>query len=100
MPKITKNVMGIDVTLDPRILEDWDVLNDLMSLIVDEDDSEITPQRSKEMMVGINRLIGSLYGDDFAKIKNDLRKANGGFLTITIISEFINSTFDAFSKNS
>lgn len=99
MSAITRQVKGMDITLDPRVLEDWDVLNDLMSLIVDEGE-EITPQQTKDMVKSINRLTELLYGESFEKIKKRLRKANGGFLTTTTITEFINETFDVFSKNS
>lgn len=98
MAAITKQVKGIDVTIDPRILEDWDVIHDLMGLVVD-DKEELTPAQSKQMIESMDRLTKALYGEQFSKIKKRLRKANGGFLTTTLISEFINETFEMFQKN-
>lgn len=97
----TKQVKGLDVTLDPSILEDWDVMNDIMNLVNDDPDKELTVAESKEMLQAANRLIDTIYGKDFERIKKKLRTANGGKLPLSLVMEFINDTFVAFQqKNS
>lgn len=101
MPKETKPVMGIEITLDPETLQDWDVVNDLMILTSDEDEdpSESSIQETKAKLAAINRIADTLYGKNFAKYKTKLRSANGGKLTVELVMNFINETFEAFQKN-
>lgn len=99
MSKVTKSIKGMDVTLDPDILEDFDVISDLMATVID-DEKNPTPEESKESLEALIRLTNTLYGDEFPNIKKCLRKANGGKLPMSLIGEFISETFEAFSKNS
>lgn len=101
MAQITKQIKGIDIKLDPDILEDWDVLNDLMTLVPDDEGVDPDPKESREMLMAVNRLANTLYGKNFENIKKKLRTANGGKLPFTLVTEFINDTFVAFqAKNS
>lgn len=98
MSEVTKQVMGIDVTLDPAVLEDWDVMCSLTALIPD-DSGEMTTEQLKDSVEALKSLAETLYGGRFETIKKRLRKAHGGKLSITTVSEFIGETFEAFQKN-
>lgn len=99
MAKETKKVLGIEVTLDPDILQDWDVVNDIVSVMNDDDGQERSSKELKEMFGTLNRLIKVLYGDEFENIKATLRDKHNGNLPFEIVSQFIGETFNAFAKN-
>lgn len=100
MAKETKAVRGIEVTLDPDVLQDWDVVNDLMALTPGEDaDDEKSIEETKAMFEAMNRIADTLYGKDFDRYKRKLRSANGGKLPVDLVVGFINDTFEAFQKN-
>lgn len=99
MAEVTKKIKGMEITLDPDILEDFDVMSNLMSIVPSENENP-TPEESKRSMEALMNLTNTLYGKDFEKIKTRLRKANGGKLPVSLIGEFISETFEAFAKNS
>lgn len=97
MSELTKQVQGMEITLDPRVLEDWDIVCALTSLL--NADDEMDTDDVKDSIESIQLLTERLYGKQFDKIKKRLRKAHGGYLPISAVADFIGETFEVFQKN-
>lgn len=99
MANITKQIKGIDVTLDPEVLQDYEVLM-LLTKTVSDPGKELTPEESIESMKAMDEIAHIIYGKKFDGIKKKLRTANGGKLPVELVAEFIGETFTEFQKNS
>lgn len=97
---ITRQVMGIDVSMNPDVLEDYDLMHDLRVLMPKEDGEEFSPLDIGKTLDALDRITDMLYGEQFPDIKKKLRTANGGILTTKLMSEFVTETFEVFQKNS
>lgn len=90
--KQTRQVEGIDVTLDPEIFEDWDVF-ETMTDFMSEDATD------EEKMLATRRLVDLILGDQFGEIKKKMRAARGGKLPTEAVGEFVSKTIEAFGTD-
>lgn len=90
--KETRQVQGINVTLDPEIFEDWDVFETMTDFLNPETDDQ-------NKMLATRRLVDLVLGDQFESIKKKLRAANGGKLPTEKVGEFVAQTIEAFGNN-
>lgn len=96
MASVTKEIKGIKITLDPNILDDWDVQEALMTFIPSEDD-DVPP---KERFFALKNLCDILLGDDFEVVREHLRENNNGVASLTDIANFMAEIFEKFrAKN-
>lgn len=98
-PKADANleVMGVTLTVAAEVvkdrLSDWEVA-ELMAVIQDAD-SEPGARLAASV-----KALRFLLADDYAKVKTDLREANDGKLTESVMSEFMSKLFEAIAPNS
>lgn len=95
----TRQVMGVDVSLDPEVVEDWDVTRTLMKLTKYEGKDNLTDQDSVEMVESLERIMDLIYGDKLDKYLKKLRTANGGKLPTSLVWRFVSQTIIEFQKN-
>ena len=87
----TVTIDGIDITIDPNRMDDWDLLETLYLL---QDD----PQANVLQVVPfLKRFLGD---DTYKKVKDTLRDTETGRLTTTRVSEFLTELFKAIDPNS
>ncbi|WP_300268623.1 hypothetical protein [Microbacterium sp.] len=98
-PKATENLQVAGVTLSvpadvvKERLADWDVA-EMMAVLQDED------AQPGERLAASVKVLKFVLADDYAQVKADLRAANDGKLTETVMSEFMASLFEAIAPNS
>lgn len=98
-PKATENLQVAGVTLSvpadvvKERLTDWDVA-EMMAVLQDED------AQPGERLAASVKVLKFVLADDYAQVKADLRAANDGKLTETVMSEFMASLFEAIAPNS
>jgi len=86
-------VKGVTVTIDPSVLDDWDVVE----CIADIQDEGRT---AAEKLPSTVRLMRLLLGGDYARAKKELREAHDGQLTNEVMGGFITEVFEALNPNS
>ena len=87
-------VDGIELDVTADALDDFDVL-ECLAVMVDDDSSD------KERMVAVPKLFRLVFGNDWKRIKNELRAQHDGRLTNATVMEFFNSlTTGLQAKNS
>lgn len=86
-------VDGIKVELSADTLDDMDVIE----CIADCNDPELD---GIGQMRAVVRLLRTVFGDDYGRIKDELRERGGGRLTVEAVSEFFNRACElAGAKN-
>lgn len=90
--KQTRQVEGIDVTLDPDIFQDWDVFEALTDFMSTETDDQ-------EKMLATRRMVDLVLGDQFVSIKKKMREARGGKLPTEDVGQFVSKTIEAFGSD-
>lgn len=89
-------VSGVTVDLDPAVLDDWDLVEALSDMIdADETGDGVAGLRAT------TRYMRTLLGADYARVKSELRAANGGRLPAEAMREFCTGVVEAAgaSKN-
>lgn len=95
----TRNVMGIEVELDPEVIDDWDVTRALMQLAKLEGKKNLTDHDTISMVESLDSVIHVVFGKNFDKYTKKLRMANGGKLPTALVWSFVSETITAFRKN-
>lgn len=90
--KETRQIEGIDVTLDPEIFQDWDVFETMTDFMSDETTDE-------EKMLATRKLVDLILGDQFPSIKKKMRAARGGKLPTEAVGEFVSKVTQAFGSD-
>lgn len=90
--KETRQVEGIDVTLDPEIFQDWDVFETMTDFLNPDTTDE-------KKMLATRRLVDLVLGDQFDDIKKKMRAARGGKLPTEAVGEFVSKTIEAFGSD-
>ena len=81
------NVRGIDIGIDPKVLDDWEFMESLYDLQADPKGNAL------QIIPFLRRLLGDSYG----KAKNELRGADGRIDGETM-GAFLNELFEEMSK--
>lgn len=90
----TYEVSGIKVTIDPDILDDWD-----FSEAVAETSDETLPLEVRN--AAVFRVARMLFGEDYTRIKGELREQNDGRLGNEAMGQFLTDTImEIKAKNS
>lgn len=93
---VTKIVDGIEVTINPKILTDWDVSMALVDIMEPDDGSMDALAKKMKLM---NFVFIEVFGEDqFSRIKDALKSRYDGMLPIEEISTFLGKVFTAFSE--
>ncbi len=79
-------VDGIDVSVARGRVEDWDFVEAMADLVGSE---------GVESMPAIVRYMRALFGDEFGRIKAELRARNGGSLGVDEMNEFAMAVVEA-----
>lgn len=96
--KKTAAVVVQGITLDTARDElearasDWDVIEGL-ALVEDP----TIPDEDK--LVPLVRVTRTMLGDDYERVRRELRTANDGKLDVEMMSQFVRSTFEALNPN-
>lgn len=93
-PKATDSVTvrGISLTIPKSRLEDWEVIEGVATM-QDEDSS------GSDKLVASVRTMRRLFGDDYSRVKTELREANGGTLGGEDMGSFLTEVFEAINPN-
>lgn len=84
-------VDGIELNVKAEDLDDFE----LVEALADANDEDEGVQ-----MQAVVRIFRIVYGDDYARVKKELREKNGGKLTTEIMMGFFGSTMEALgAKN-
>lgn len=83
----TFTVKGISLTIDPKVLDDWEFVESLYDLQADPEGNAL------QIIPFLRRLLGDSYG----KAKNELRGADGRIDGETM-GAFLNELFEEMSK--
>lgn len=83
----TVTVKGISLTIDPKVLDDWEFVESLYDLQADPKGNAL------QIIPFLRRLLGDSYG----KVKNELRGADGRIDGETM-GAFLNELFEEMSK--
>lgn len=87
------NVSGIELNVTVGDLDDYEV-TECLATMMDED------AENNAKMVAISKLFKLVFKDDWARIKKELRKQNGGRLTNgTVMDFFTELTAELNAKN-
>lgn len=92
---VTVTVRGIEVTINPAATDDIE----FVELIAANADPSATAAERLSAMVGVFKV---LFGDDYRRVKTELRAKNGGTLPVNVMSDFATTVMNeaAQLKNS
>lgn len=79
-------VDGIDVSAARARVEDWEFLEAMADLMASDDAGSL---------VATVRYMRTLLGDDYERVKAELRDRNGGELTVGTMNEFAQAVVEA-----
>lgn len=86
-------VAGIRVRIDSAALDDFEVVE----AIADATDAELDDAAKMRAVVKLFRIV---FGGDYARVKRELREANGGSLSVSGMMDFFVMSLEAVgSKN-
>lgn len=89
----TIEVQGITITINPQILEDWEVVE----CMGDVNDPTLDDAAHLSATTRVMRLI---LGEDYQRIKKELREKNKGVLNIETMTNFLTETLEVLqAKN-
>lgn len=83
-------VDGINLTVDADNLNDYDLV-ECIAICADEEASE------NEQLSASFRMFRLFFGDDYQRIKKELRDKNDGVLTVENVTRFFTDVLDAIS---
>lgn len=92
----TKIVKGIKVTINPKILMDWDILMTIAEVLggeFDPNDFSDALNRIKKVEGVMVRIFGE---NQYQDIKEGIKKLNGGILPVDSMMDFVNDVFNEF----
>lgn len=94
-PKISDavEVMGIKLTVPADRLSDWDIAEGIATL---QDDAA---EQSAKLVASV-RVARGVMGEDYERVKKELRAKNGGTLSGDDIADFLKGLFEALNPNS
>ena len=84
-------VKGVKLDIGPEALDDIDVIEAIADLNSADADGAAE-------MAAVVRLMRTVFGDDWERIKRELRVANGGRLGMAALGEFFNGVCEALGK--
>ena len=85
-------VRGINLTIPKSRIEDWEVIEGVATM-QDEDST------GADKLVASVRTMRRLFGEDYRRVKSELRKANGGTLGGEDMGSFLTEVFEAINPN-
>lgn len=81
-------VAGISIRIDPAVLDDFEVVE----AIADATDEELDDAAKMRAVVKLFRIV---FGDDYARVKRELREAKGGSLSVSAMMDFFVASLGA-----
>lgn len=81
-------VDGIEVSVSASSFDDIDVIECIADAANPDSDQQT-------QMVAVVKLLRMVFGSDYKRVKSELRKRNGGRLTVETMSEFMNRCAEA-----
>lgn len=103
----TKTIDGIEVTINPDILQDYDVLMQMLDINKpmperdpdqsDEDYEKQCNQESVQKFLEVDAMANTIFGEkQFKNIRDELRKSQDP-LTAKAVMDFVGHVFTAFA---
>lgn len=92
MKKATVEIDGIEVSPSNITTDDWEITEALADSI----DPDATDAQKVQASVKFLRV---MFGEDFPRIKRELREKNGGKLTNEAMNTFSQHVMEALAKN-
>lgn len=87
----TIEVMGVKLEISPDVLDDIDVIESVADLNDPDADGSVKASAAVRIM----RLV---FGDDYARIKRELREKNDGRLGMDLLGKFFGEVCEALGK--
>lgn len=84
----TITVKGVDLTIDPRSLDDWELMESLYDLQSD-------PQNNALSVVPFMR---RFFGDDYQRVKDALREPDTGVITGDDMAGFVQELLERLNE--
>lgn len=85
-------VQGIKLVIPEERMSDWDVVEGVAT-VQDE-----TSDQAQKLVASV-RVMRRMFGDDFERVKSELRTANGGRLNAEDMSSFLTEVFGQINPN-
>lgn len=95
VPKDEQTIMsirGIEITIDPRVFDDWKVL-ELLSLLDPPDDTEAKP-------FAVVPLVKRILGNQYQYVINALKNKETGRISSEEMTDFVKKIMEGVSPNS